>query len=223
MSYSQRKREPMVDYDSAAQAVQDKNADPAFLALIAYENPEFGPNVAANPRAYPGLLAWLACFGTPEAKRVVAQRIGGQLPKGAAILERNPKDPLTSTDQSTASNRQNNETQDDAAQSTHANADGSVTSAAGDTASQPSNDSPRNAVVVVSTDELTTPVNGYTAAQALDPMTDPMTQHDIAQNAPQLRPYLARNPNIYPELLSWLASLPDDSIRRAIAERKTQR
>ena len=94
-------------------------------------------------------------------------------------------------------------------------ADGAAASATSSAASEPSNASPTAA-------ELTTPINGYTAAQALDPMTDPMTQHDIAQNAPQLRPYLARNPNIYPELLSWLASLPDDGIRRAVAERKRQ-
>lgn len=29
-------------------AVQDPNADPVFLAKIAYENPEFGANVVAN-------------------------------------------------------------------------------------------------------------------------------------------------------------------------------
>lgn len=205
----------MVDYDSAAQAVQDKNADPAFLALIAYENPEFGPNVAANPRAYPGLLAWLARFGTADAKRVVAQRMGSWLPKGAAVLERDPKDPSAPAGEPAAAKRENDETQDDKARNARADADGAAASTTSSAAGEPSNASPTAA-------ELTTPINGYTAAQALDPMTDPMTQHDIAQNAPQLRPYLARNPNIYPELLSWLASLPDDGIRRAIAERKTQ-
>ena len=48
----------MVDYDTAVAAVQDPNADPAFLAKIAYENPEFGANVAAHQRAYPGLIRW---------------------------------------------------------------------------------------------------------------------------------------------------------------------
>ena len=42
----------MVDFDAAVAAVQDPNADPVFLAKIAYENPEFGANVVANPRAY---------------------------------------------------------------------------------------------------------------------------------------------------------------------------
>ena len=32
----------MVDFDAAVAAVQDPNADPVFLAKIAYENPEFG-------------------------------------------------------------------------------------------------------------------------------------------------------------------------------------
>ena len=40
----------MVDYDAAVAAVQDPNADPILLAKIAYENPEFGANVAVNPR-----------------------------------------------------------------------------------------------------------------------------------------------------------------------------
>ena len=39
----------MVDYDAAVAAVQDPNADPILLAKIAYENPEFGANVAVNP------------------------------------------------------------------------------------------------------------------------------------------------------------------------------
>ena len=39
----------MVDFDAAVAAVQDPNADPVFLAKIAYENPEFGANVVANP------------------------------------------------------------------------------------------------------------------------------------------------------------------------------
>ena len=64
----------MVDYDDAAAAVQDVNADPIVLAKIAYENPEFGANVAANPRAYPGLLRWIAEFGDDRARQVAAER-----------------------------------------------------------------------------------------------------------------------------------------------------
>ena len=59
----------MVDFDAAAAAVQDPNADPVFLAKIAYENPEFGANVVANPRAYPGLKRWVAQFGDERARQ----------------------------------------------------------------------------------------------------------------------------------------------------------
>ena len=58
----------MVDYDKAVATVQDPNADPVLLAKIAYENPEFGANVAANPRCYPGLKRWLATFGDERAR-----------------------------------------------------------------------------------------------------------------------------------------------------------
>lgn len=59
----------MVDFDAAVAAVQDPNADPVFLAKIAYENPEFGANVVANPRAYPGLKRWVAEFGDERARQ----------------------------------------------------------------------------------------------------------------------------------------------------------
>lgn len=42
---------------------------PWFLAKIAYENPEFGANVVANPRAYPGLKRWVAQFGDERARQ----------------------------------------------------------------------------------------------------------------------------------------------------------
>jgi hypothetical protein len=61
----------MVDYDTAVATVQDQNADPVLLAKIAYENPDFGANVAANPRAYPGLKRWLAEFGDDRAKQTL--------------------------------------------------------------------------------------------------------------------------------------------------------
>ena len=58
----------MVDFDAAVAAVQDPNADPVFLAKIAYENPEFGANVVANPRAY-SLKRWVAQFGDERARQ----------------------------------------------------------------------------------------------------------------------------------------------------------
>lgn len=63
----------MVDYDAAVAAVQDPNADPILLAKIAYENPEFGANVAVNPRCYPGLKRWIAEFGDDRARETLAQ------------------------------------------------------------------------------------------------------------------------------------------------------
>ena len=60
----------MVDYDAAVAAVQDPNADPILLAKIAYENPEFGANVAVNPRCYPGLKRWPAA---KQAQQPAAQ------------------------------------------------------------------------------------------------------------------------------------------------------
>ncbi len=63
----------MVDYQTAVAAVQDPQADPILLAKIAYENPEFGANVAVHPRAYPGLKRWLAEFGDKRARMTLAQ------------------------------------------------------------------------------------------------------------------------------------------------------
>ena len=69
----------MVDYDAAVAAVQDPNADPILLAKIAYENPEFGANVAVNPRCYPGLKRWIAEFGddrsSPPPNRLSSPRL----------------------------------------------------------------------------------------------------------------------------------------------------
>ncbi|MCI1915347.1 MAG: hypothetical protein LKJ05_06475 [Bifidobacteriaceae bacterium] len=180
----------MVDYDLAAQAVQDENADPAFLARIAYENPEFGPNVAAHPRAYPGLLAWISQFGTDQARRIVEQR-ADDLPLNARMSM--PRASHT----------------DAAPNSTPAR----------DESARPV-ESAQTEAPAETPENQQQPTHGFTAAQALDPATDPMTQHNIAEYAPELRVYLAQNPNIYPELLTWLGSLNDPQINAAIAQRR---
>ncbi|MBR4414532.1 MAG: hypothetical protein IKS59_04355 [Aeriscardovia sp.] len=257
----------MVDYDSAAQAVQDKNADPAFLALIAYENPDFGPNVAAHPRAYPGLLAWLAKFGSPEAKRIVAQRISG-LPINASILEREPRNPSQLATLSSEIKEQSSSSspslesvkKDDDAKSdvnvsfqssqpveriepeekntvqqlsnVNKETDNAATSENSDKREVSSDTNTRETIDTPHDKESTgddasqqlvdlnsIEVNGYTAAQAIDPDTPLMMQHDIAQDAPELRPYLARNPNLYSELLTWLQSLDNPQINQALKER----
>lgn len=144
----------MVDYNIACQAVQDDDADPCLLALIAYENPEFAPNVANHPRAYPGLLAWLARFGNEEAKKAVMRRLS---------TEPNPLS-ISSVQES-----------------------------------QPS----------------------YSPRQAME-VEDAMVQHDIAQNFPELRKYLAQNPNCYAELVEWLESLDDPEINESLQKRRAQ-
>ena len=44
-------------------------------------------------------------------------------------------------------------------------------------------------------------------ARASDPHAELSTLHELAQNYPGLRPYIAANPRTYPELLEWLGSL----------------
>ena len=73
----------MVDFDAAVAAVQDPNADPVFLAKIAYENPEFGANVVANQRAYPGLKRWVAEFGDERARQQLVA-MGWPVPQNAS-------------------------------------------------------------------------------------------------------------------------------------------
>ena len=68
------------------------------------------------------------------------------------------------------------------------------------------------------------------STEYVDPYTNPaelaMTTQDkmlmaqIASEAPELHPFLARNPNIYPDLLDWLASLNDSAVNAAIRLRK---
>ena len=77
----------MVDFDTAAAAVQDPNADPVLLAKIAYENPEFGANVVANPRAYPGLKRWVAQFGDERARQQLVA-LGWPVPQ-EGVMQRN--------------------------------------------------------------------------------------------------------------------------------------
>jgi hypothetical protein len=184
----------MVDYDSAAHAVQDEHADPAFLARIAYENPEFGPNVAAHPRAYPGLLAWLAQFGTDQARAIVAQR-AADLPAEAHVADDSVEPASHDSDIPLAMPQD------------------------ADSHTKKATTVPVNAADPQGGDDTAHPTHGFSAAQALDPTTDPMTQHNIAEYAPELRVYLAQNPSVYPELLEWLKSLDDPAITAAIAAR----
>ena len=183
----------MVDYDAAVAAVQDPNADPILLAKIAYENPEFGANVAVNPRCYPGLKRWIAEFGDDRARETLAQygftaeAFGGpvqdqEAPEQAALqaAEQQPADAYA--------------------------------------ADQPAADQQPAAQAAFEEPVATNPY-GFTAEQALT-TTDQMQIAQIAQYAPELRACIARNPNTYPALIEWLGQLGDPAINAALAFRQ---
>lgn len=61
--------------------------------------------------------------------------------------------------------------------------------------------------------------SGFTAELAMTTQ-DKMLMAQIASEAPELHPFLARNPNIYPDLLDWLANLNDSAVNAAIRLRQ---
>ena len=206
----------MVDYDAAVAAVQDPNADPILLAKIAYENPEFGANVAVNPRCYPGLKRWIAEFGDERARETLAQygftaeTFGGpvqdqEAPAQAALqaAEQQPADAYAA-DQYAA-----------------------VQPAANQYAAQPTTDqyaanqyaAQQPAAQAAFEEPVATNPYGFTAEQALT-TTDQMQIAQIAQYAPELRACIARNPNTYPALIEWLGQLGDPAINAALAFRQ---
>lgn len=193
----------MVDYDAAVAAVQDPNADPILLAKIAYENPEFGANVAVNPRCYPGLKRWIAEFGDERARETLAQygfttdAFGGpvqdqEAPSQAALqaAEQQPADAYAADQYA----------------------------AAQPAADQPAADQQPAAQAAFEEPVATNPY-GFTAEQALT-TTDQMQIAQIAQYAPELRACIARNPNTYPALIEWLGQLGDPAINAALAFRQ---
>ena len=204
----------MVDYDAAVAAVQDPNADPILLAKIAYENPEFGANVAVNPRCYPGLKRWIAEFGDERARETLTQygftadAFGGpvqdqEAPEQAAqqAAEQQPADAYAAD-------------QPAAAQQTAADQYNTVQPAA----DQPAADQQPAAQAAFEEPVATNPY-GFTAEQALT-TTDQMQIAQIAQYAPELRACIARNPNTYPALIEWLGQLGDPAINAALAFRQ---
>lgn len=203
----------MVDYDAAVAAVQDPNADPILLAKIAYENPEFGANVAVNPRCYPGLKRWIAEFGDERARETLAQygftadAFGGpvqdqEAPEQAAqqAAEQQPADAYAADQYA-------------AAQQTAADQYAAVQSAADQYAAQ------QPAAQAAFEEPVATNPYGFTAEQALT-TTDQMQIAQIAQYAPELRACIARNPNTYPALIEWLGQLGDPAINAALAFRQ---
>lgn len=205
----------MVDFDTAVAAVQDPNADPVLLAKIAYENPEFGANVVANPRAYPGLKRWIAEFGDDRARQQLAA-MGWPVPQegvqqreeGASVdwqpVEQQPhmrNADLSANDVSTEyidpyTNPEN------------------LSEVADYSSSLQQNEQQR----AIPQETPAEPAE-ITAELAMT-TTDQMLMARIASEVPELRPCLARNPNIYPELLTWLGQLNDSAINAAIRLRQ---
>lgn len=214
----------MVDYDAAVAAVQDPNADPILLAKIAYENPEFGANVAVNPRCYPGLKRWIAEFGDERARETLAQygftadAFGGpvqdqEAPEQAAqqAAEQQPADAYAADQYA-------------AAQQTAAAQPATAQQTANDqyAAAQPAADqyaARQPAAQAAFEEPVATNPYGFTAEQALT-TTDQMQIAQIAQYAPELRACIARNPNTYPALIEWLGQLGDPAINAALAFRQ---
>lgn len=213
----------MVDYDAAVAAVQDPNADPILLAKIAYENPEFGANVAVNPRCYPGLKRWIAEFGDERARETLAQygftadAFGGpvqdqEAPEQAAqqAAEQQPADAYAADQYA-------------AAQQTAADQYAAAQPAADQyNAAQPAADqyaAQHPAAQAAFEEPVATNPYGFTAEQALT-TTDQMQIAQIAQYAPELRACIARNPNTYPALIEWLGQLGDPAINAALAFRQ---
>lgn len=214
----------MVDYDAAVAAVQDPNADPILLAKIAYENPEFGANVAVNPRCYPGLKRWIAEFGDERARETLAQygftadAFGGpvqdqEAPEQAAqqAAEQQAADAYAADQPATAQQTAND--QPAAAQQTANDQYAAAQPAADQYAAQ------QPAAQAAFEEPVATNPYGFTAEQALT-TTDQMQIAQIAQYAPELRACIARNPNTYPALIEWLGQLGDPAINAALAFRQ---
>ena len=223
----------MVDYDAAVAAVQDPNADPILLAKIAYENPEFGANVAVNPRCYPGLKRWIAEFGDERARETLAQygftadAFGGpvqdqEAPEQAAqqAAEQQPADAYAAAQYAAA--QQTAADQYNAAQPAADQYNAAQPAADQYNAAQPAADqyaAQQPAAQAAFEEPVATNPYGFTAEQALT-TTDQMQIAQIAQYAPELRACIARNPNTYPALIEWLGQLGDPAINAALAFRQ---
>ncbi|WP_416336163.1 hypothetical protein [Bifidobacterium pseudocatenulatum] len=249
----------MVDFDAAVAAVQDPNADPVFLAKIAYENPEFGANVVANPRAYPGLKRWVAQFGDERARQQLVA-MGWPVPQ-EGVMRRNTETTPEQAQQSLTQAQYQQPQQASEAQyqmqyqppaadqyQSESFMEASASNMASDvsteyvdpyanpadlsevadySSAQPQYDQPQydgqpyadNAQYAMQPQEPAVSNSGFTAELAMTTQ-DKMLMAQIASEAPELHPFLARNPNIYPDLLDWLAGLNDSAVNAAIRLRR---
>ena len=214
----------MVDYDAAVAAVQDPNADPILLAKIAYENPEFGANVAVNPRCYPGLKRWIAEFGDERARETLAQYGFTADAFGGPVQDQEAPEQAAQQAAEQQAAGAYAAAQPAAAQQTAADQYNAVQPAADQyNAVQPAADQPaadqQPAAQAAFEEPVATNPYGFTAEQALT-TTDQMQIAQIAQYAPELRACIARNPNTYPALIEWLGQLGDPAINAALAFRQ---
>ena len=197
----------MVDFDAAVAAVQDPNADPVFLAKIAYENPEFGANVVpqdgimqqeaetASEQAQYQMPSEQAQYQQPQQSSEVQYQAQYQPP---ATQQCQPE-PFAATPASNMANDASTEYVDPYTNPAD------LSEVADFSPIQPQEPVASNA--------------GFTAELAMT-TEDQMLMAEIASKAPELHPFLARNPHIYPDLLNWLASLNDSAINAAIRLRR---
>ena len=212
----------MVDFDAAVAAVQDPNADPVFLAKIAYENPEFGANVVANPRAYPGLKRWVAEFGDERARQQLVA-MGWPVPQNGVQPQPIAEPTAQPMAEPVAEQVQPEQQYQPAVaeqfqQKQQYQPD--LSEVADYSSSQPQNEPEQQYAEQQYAAAQESPADaGFTAELAMT-TTDQMLMARIASEAPELRPCLARNPYIYPELLAWLGQLNDSAINAAIRLRQ---
>ena len=206
----------MVDFDAAVAAVQDPNADPVFLAKIAYENPEFGANVVANPRAYPGLKRWVAQFGDERARQQLVA-MGWPVPQDGIMQQE--AETVSEQVQYQMPSEQVQYQPEPFAATPASNVANDASTEYVDPYTNPADLSEVADFSPIQPQEPVTSNAGYTAELAMT-TEDQMLMAEIASKAPELHPFLARNPHIYPDLLNWLASLNDSAINAAIRLRQ---
>lgn len=206
----------MVDFDAAVAAVQDPNADPVFLAKIAYENPEFGANVVANPRAYPGLKRWVAQFGDERARQQLVA-MGWPVPQDGIMQQE--AETVSEQVQYQMPSEQVQYQPEPFAATPASNVANDASTEYVDPYTNPADLSEVAGFSPIQPQEPVTSNAGFTAELAMT-TEDQMLMAEIASKAPELHPFLARNPHIYPDLLNWLASLNDSAINAAIRLRQ---
>ena len=206
----------MVDFDAAVAAVQDPNADPVFLAKIAYENPEFGANVVANPRADPGLKRWVAQFGDERARQQLVA-MGWPVPQDGIMQQE--AETVSEQVQYQMPSEQVQYQPEPFAATPASNMANDASTEYVDPYTNPADLSEVADFSPIQPQEPVTSNAGFTAELAMT-TEDQMLMAEIASKAPELHPFLARNPHIYPDLLNWLASLNDSAINAAIRLRQ---